>query len=90
MMFPPHLTVNPYGPHTPAPKTDSGSDVPLAQFKAAQAVNATHLSRDGETAYDERKFGVWYCQWDEEDKCFGSWFKWCDELPEGAVKIECL
>ena len=54
-MFPPHLTVNPFGPHAPAHKPgDSQTDVPIAQFKAAQSVNATHLSKDGQRCYCTR------------------------------------
>lgn len=70
------------------PKSEA-ADVPLPVFKAAQAVNATHLSADGSIAYDERQLGLWYCKWDEEAKAFGSWFKILDGgLPEGAVKVD--
>ena len=78
---------NPYGPHSP--KTASATDVPLQQFKAAQAAGATHLSADGKTAYDQRQYGLWYCSWDESPGRFGSWYKILDsELPANAVIIE--
>jgi hypothetical protein len=79
---------NPFGPHgsrtAPAPP-----DVPLSQFQAAQNVNATHLSADGKIAYDERQSSVWYCNWDEETKAFGYWFKVLDYsgLPANAVRM---
>ena len=80
--FPPRPPTPPIA-HQPAP------DVPLSRFEAAQAVNATHLSSDGTVAYDERKLGVWYCGWDEEEKAFGSWFRIaCGILPPEAVRIE--
>lgn len=73
----------------PQPSKPQAADVPLAVFKAAQAVNATHLSADGLIAYDERQLGLWYCKWDEEERRFGSWFKILDgELPGDAVKVD--
>jgi hypothetical protein len=67
---------------------DSATDVPLQQFKAAQAVNATHLSADGKRAYDERQSSVWYCEWDDDEKKFSVWWRLFEGLPADAVKIE--
>ena len=77
---------NPFGPHAPAPAA-APPDVTLVMFHAAQAVNATHLTADGLTAYDQRQYSVYQCFWDDEEKCFGSWFR-CDELPADAVVID--
>ena len=85
-MFPPHLTVNPFGPHSPAPKVDSQTDVPLAQFKAAQAVYATHLSADGQRVYCTRYGQVLMAKWDKWNG-FGAWEP-CDSIPSDAVVIE--
>lgn len=80
------LNYNPYGPH--APQKASQTDVPLAQFKAAQAIqNATHLSADGQRVYLEYANEVRVCYWDDEIKEFGSSFP-CDGLPSDAVAIE--
>lgn len=83
------MNYNPFGPHAPQPQKASQTDVPLQQFKAAQEVNATHLSKDGLIAYDQRQYGLWYCKWDEGAKRFGSWFKMLDrDLPADAVVID--
>jgi hypothetical protein len=98
------LPYNPFGPHAPQKASQPPSEVNhlwpsepalvslvagQARFRAAQAVNATHLSRDGEVAYDQRQYGLWYCTWDEGAKSFGSWFKLIDrDLPADAVVIE--
>lgn len=84
MMFPPHVTVNPFGPHASRKATP---DVSLAQFGAAQNISATHLSADGKTAYDQRKYGLWYCKWDEETKRFGAWWRMDDGLTPDAVRM---
>ena len=77
---------NPYHPHA-APPTPA-NDVPLAMFRAAVDVHATHLSADGLRAYDQRQYGVWWCGWDEETKQFGSWYKIPGgELPAGVVRM---
>lgn len=56
----------------------------LVQFKAAQAVGASHLSRDGETAYMQR-LGQWYAaHWDGRE--FGSWFL-IAALPDEEVEL---
>jgi len=85
MMFPHHLTVNPFGPHAQQP----APDVPLHVFQAAQAVNATHLSADGLIAYDQRQYSVWYCEWKDQTRRFGSWYKIVDGgLPVDAVVMK--
>lgn len=77
---------NPFSPHTPA--TPSAPDVPLAVLKAARDAGATHLSADGLRAYDQRKYTVWFCFWDDKAKKFGSWYRIVsDELPADAVKL---
>jgi len=79
--FPPRPPTPPTAGHTALP------DVPLAQFQAAQEVNATHLSADGLRVYIEYEFSVRVCYWDEESKVFGSSFP-CDEgLPADAVRM---
>ena len=81
------INYNPFGPHAPAHKPgDSQTDVPLAQFKAAQAVYATHLSADGQRVYTERADGVRVFFWDGGSKTFGSSFP-CDGLPGEVVKL---
>jgi len=84
------LNYNPFGPHSqPLASPGHYADVPPSRFEAAQAVNATHLSSDGLTAYDERQLGVWYSGWNEEEKAFGSWFRIvCGILPADAVRLE--
>lgn len=83
MLFPGY---NPYGPH--APKKASATDVPLNQFRAAQAIkDATHLSSNGQRVYSQRMGKVRVYYWDEETKSFGSSFP-CDGLPPDAVVIE--
>lgn len=87
MMFPHHLTVNPFGPRAPQQPAPA-PDVPLVQFRAAQAIkDATHLSKDGQRVYSQRMGNVRVYYWDEEMKAFGSSFP-CSELPIDAVKIE--
>jgi hypothetical protein len=83
----PHFPPRPPTPPTAGQQPDKAPDVPLHVFKAAQDVNATHLSVDGTTAYDERGNGVWRCFWDEETKAFGGWW-WGTGLPADAVRIE--
>lgn len=81
---------NPYTPSRSTPPTAGDlPDVPLYVSEAAQSVNATHSSADGKTAYDERKYSVWYCKWDNETKRFGSWYRIMDDsgLPADAVRI---
>lgn len=82
MFFPHHLTVNPYGPHAP----QKAADVPLQQFKAAQAVNATHLSRDGQRVYCTRYGQPLEAKWREWDG-YGAWEE-CEAIPGDAVRIE--
>ena len=89
-MFPPNIThsgwagYNPFGPHAqPAP----ANAIPLANFKAAQLANATHISATGHIAYDQREYACWRSFWDNESKTYGSWFR-CDELPGDAVKLD--
>jgi hypothetical protein len=82
----PHFPPRPPTPPTAGTK-DSQTDVPLQQFKAAQAVNATHLSADGLIAYDERKSSVWYCEWDDDEKKFGAWWRLADDWPADAVRM---
>lgn len=86
MFFPPHLTVNPYGPH--AQQKASATDVPLAQFNAAKAIpGATHLSADGQRVYLQKMGELRVCYWDEEMKVFGSSYP-CDGLPADAVVLK--
>jgi len=75
------INYNPFVPHGQSPPAP---DVDLAQLKAAKSVNASHLSADGKTAYDQRNYGTWYCTWDEETKRFSSWWP-IDGLPGDAV-----
>lgn len=83
--FPPRPPTPPMAGQPPASDV---LDVPLAQFKAAQAVNATHLSSDGLTAYDEREYSIWQCFWDEETKAFGGWWHKEDyDLPADAIRM---
>lgn len=85
LLFP---NYNPYAPQKATPPTTKPvPDVPLNQFKAAQDVQATHLSADGKIAYDERKYGLWYCKWDEETKAFGAWWRMDDGLTPDAVRM---
>ena len=66
---------------------EASSEVPLAQFQAAQNVNATHLSADGLRVYIEYEFSVRVCYWDEESKAFGSSFPCEQGLPADAVRM---
>ena len=77
---------NPFGPHGPQ-KSTSQTDVPLAQFQAAQDANATHLSADGLRAYIEYEFSVRVCYWDDESRVFGSSFPCEQGLPADAVRM---
>jgi len=93
-MCAPVLLIGNYYPHfpprPPTPPTASGQqapDVPLAQFKAAQSANATHLSADGLRAYIEYEFSVRVCYWDDESKRFGSSFPCEQGLPADAVRM---
>ena len=76
------LNYNPYGPHAP-PQPD---EVPESQFKAAQRVNATHLSADGKQAYCTRYGQTLVAKWDKWDG-FGAWEP-VSELPNDAVVID--
>ena len=73
-----------YNPYKQS-KPDPAEDVPQATFEAAQAVHASHLSKDGLTAYCER-FGYWFeAEWDGVK--FGAWWS-IPALPRDAVKVE--
>lgn len=76
---------NPYSHHAPA---KPAADVPLAQFRAAKALeDATHLSADGQRVYLQRMGKVRVCFWDEESKKFGSSFPCLEGLPGDAVTL---
>lgn len=79
------MNYNPFGPH--APQKAGETDVPIEQFKAAQAAGASHLSADGQYVYTVRYGEALRAKWDEWGKAFGAWTP-CEELPGDAVKIE--
>lgn len=79
------LPYNPFGPH--APRQQGASDVPLHVFKAAQSVNATHLSADGQRVYCQRYGETLEAEWKEQARSFGAWSV-VIELPADAVVIE--
>ncbi len=85
MMFPPHLTVNPFGSHVPS-NPQPANAIPLANFKAARSLpNATHISADGLCVYVNDGERVYY--WDDESKQYGSSFPCLGGLPGDAVKL---
>lgn len=75
-------------PHHPRASQSAANEVPLAVFKAAQAVNATHLSADGIRAYCERYSDTLVCFWSSEAGEFGSWFQYLSDIPADAVRLE--
>lgn len=88
------LTFNGYtpNPHHPRasqlqPQPQPANEVPLSVFKAARAVNATHLAADGQHAYCERYGETLMAKWNEWEQNFGAWLV-IDSLPPDAVKVE--
>lgn len=75
-----------YHPYTAGYRAAPGApDVPLAVFKAANEIHATHLSNDGKRAYTNR-YGLRRVHfWDGLE--FGSGFPYGDTLPDDAVEI---
>lgn len=74
-----------FGQPAPPKPAQPANEIPLAALKAAQAVNATHLSADGKIAYQVRYGKVRWAEWLGNE--FGSFFPLDKELPEGAVEI---
>ncbi len=72
--------------YNPFPKTEPPLEVPLAVFKAARQVNATHLSADGSLAYTMRYGQPLVARWDKWIG-FGAW-EVCDEIPKSAVVVD--
>jgi hypothetical protein len=81
----PYFPSRPPTPPTAGTK-DSQTAVPLSQFKAAQAVNATHLSADGKRVYCTRYGQPLEAKWHGWDG-FGAWEE-CEAIPADAVRIE--
>ena len=75
---------NPYSPNKSTPSLPA-NEIPLEILKAARAVYATHLSPDGQMAYDQRASGVWYCKWNGRE--FGAWWRLDGELSGEAAKL---
>lgn len=94
MMFPPHVTINPFAPSKSTPPTlrpGSGCtaadlpDVPASRLGAAQDAGAGWLSADGLIAYTVRYGRVLQADWDGAR--FGGWLDIGEEMPADAVKM---
>lgn len=83
--FPPSYAPNPHHPRYVAPVAEP--EIPASVRAKAIAVNASHLSADGATAFALR-MGEW-CKafWDDKGRKFGSWYS-CEGLPCGVVSVE--
>lgn len=84
MMFPPHLTVNPFSPHAPQQPAPA-PDVPLARIEAAERAGARWLSADGRKIYCERFGAILEAEWDGAR--FGVWWTNTAGLPGDAVVL---
>lgn len=79
---------NPHRPRYSQQQPQPAPEVPLAVFRAAVDVNATHLSADGLRAWRDHYGNSLVCFWDDEARNFGSWFPYLSDLPGDAVKVD--
>lgn len=82
----------PYGtpyPYYPSGKATEAPPIPEHRKALAKRAGATHLAKDGLTAYTNRLNTVRRAHWSDEDKRFGAWgpLKENEGLPEGAIEL---